>query len=302
MNDDLIREIATKAFCDALQARAQQLAEDVARRMNAALQPDAAPRERTKALHDGTVLIAGSRTQTETLEALLAASSAITPGCGLLILRGAVAGGWSCHGLTTLDNFKRATMDCSRGVAASVIRSSTGAEVQASELDPVFVARLGVDASAKVVLLPVLLKERVAALLLALAPEGDELSAIDVLVQVAQLALDVQAYRKASLKPAVEVPSAAVHQAPVAAPEPAHAVAVPVPKAEEVPAAVAQQSAASQSHEPQAAPEAARYSTASPGQNAHRAATAKLHSPPPPKGPAAPESAMAKTGIPAAMQ
>jgi len=256
MNDDLIREIATKAFCDALQARAQQLAEDVARRMNAALQPDAAPRERTKALHDGTVLIAGSRTQTETLEALLAASSAITPGCGLLILRGAVAGGWSCHGLTTLDNFKRATMDCSRGVAASVIRSSTGAEVQASELDPVFVARLGVDASAKVVLLPVLLKERVAALLLALAPEGDELSAIDVLVQVAQLALDVQAYRKASLKPAVEVPSAAVHQAPVAAPEPAHAVAVPVPKAEEVPAAVAQQSAASQSPEPQAAPEA----------------------------------------------
>ena len=256
MTDDLIREIATKAFCDALQARAQQLAEDVARRMKAALQPDAEPRERTKALHDGAVLIAGSRTQTETLEALLAASSAITPGCGLLILRGAVAGGWSCQGLTTLDNFKRATMDCSRGIAAAVIRSSNGAEAQASELDQVFVARLGLDASARIVLLPVLLKERVAALLLALAPEGDELTAIDVLVQVAQLALDLQAYRKTALKSAVESASAAVQKVPVAVAEPARGAVVPaMPKSEEEHAAVEQQKSAMESPEPQAAPE-----------------------------------------------
>lgn len=205
IDDELIREIATKAFSDALEARSQELAEDIARRMRAALQPPAAQRERTKTLRDGSLLIAGSRSQTETLETLLAASSAITDGCGLLILRGAQAGGWSCHGLSSLDNFKRAVLDCSHGVAAKAIASCSVAEVRASELDRVFAARIGLDGAAKVVLIPVLLKGRVSALLLALAPEGDEAAALEVLVQVAQLALDVQAYRKAPPpKPAQE--------------------------------------------------------------------------------------------------
>ena len=220
-NDELIREIATKAFCAALQAKSQELAEDVARRMKAALEPQSAPRERTKALRDGTVLIAGSRTQTETLETLLAASSAITPSCGLLILRGAQAGGWSCHGLATLDNFKRATMDCSRGVAATAISSIAPVETRVSELDPIFVSRLSLDNLARVILIPVLLKERVAALLLALAAEGDEMAGLEVLVQVAQLALDTQAYRKAAMKPAAEVPSHAAPQPSAAEPAPA---------------------------------------------------------------------------------
>lgn len=198
MNDDeLIREIASKAFADALEAKSQELAEDIARRMSAALQPPAAQRDRTTALRDGSLLIAGSRSQTETLETLLAASSAICDGCGLLILRGAQAGGWNCHGLTSLDHFKHAILDCSHGVAAKVIASCSAAEVRASELDRIFAARIGLDGTAKVALIPVLLKGHVSALLLALAPEGDEAAALEVLVQVAQLVLDVQAYRKA---------------------------------------------------------------------------------------------------------
>lgn len=144
-DEELIREIAAKAFTEALQARSQELAEDVARRMKAALQPESSPLERTKALRDGTLLIAGSRTQTETLEALLAASSALTDGCGLLILRGTQAGGWNCHGFTALENFKRAVLDCSHGVVATAIASCTALETRASELDPVFVARLRLD-------------------------------------------------------------------------------------------------------------------------------------------------------------
>lgn len=236
-NDELIQEIATKAFCEVLQAKSQELAEDVARRMKAALEPQSAPRERTKALRDGTVLIAGSRTQTETLETLLAASSALTPGCGLLILRGAQAGGWSCHGLTSLENFKRTTMDCSRGIAATVIKSCISAETRVSELDPIFGARLGLDNLAKVVLIPVLLKERVAALLLGLSVEGDELEGLEVLVQVAQLALDTQAYRKAATKPAGEVAAQSAPPQPAAEqPQPAVPVPVPVSAAADAPA------------------------------------------------------------------
>ena len=258
-DEELIREIAAKAFAEALQARSQELAEDVARRMKAALQPESAPLERTKALRDGTLLIAGSRTQTETLEALLAASSALTEGCGLVILRGTQAGGWSCHGLTALDNFKRAVLDCSHGSVATAIASCTALETRASELDPVFVARLRLDSLAKVVLIPVLLKGRIAALLLALAPHGDEATALEVLVQVAQLTLDVQAYRKSPPKPAVEAPApnaaapepSRVAEAPPPAPAPVHAAEAPQPAPEPPsvePAAVAQPS------EPEPAP------------------------------------------------
>jgi hypothetical protein len=176
-------------------------------------------RERTKELRDGAVLIAGSRTQTEALETLLAASSAITPACGLMILRGAQAIGWNCHGLTSLDNFKRTTMDCTAGVAATVIGSCTGMATQGSELDPALTTRLGLENSAQILLVPVLLKERVAALLIALSQQGDDLAGLELLVQVAQLALDLQAYRKASPRP-VQQPHPVEPHRPPASPEP----------------------------------------------------------------------------------
>jgi len=184
-------------------------------------------------LRDGAVLIAGSRSQTETLEALLGAASAITRDCGLLILRGNQASGWSCHGLTALDNFRRATMDCSRGVVATVVDSHNATVTRVSELDPVFVARLGLEGSAEVVLVPVLLKERVAALLLAVNNPGGGTTELELLVQVAQLTLDLHSYRKGV--PASEGDSN-VRRAPHTPAAPAHAriepAALPQPAAE----------------------------------------------------------------------
>ena len=97
-----------------------------------------------------------------------------------------------------VDNFKRAILDCSRGVAATVLNSCAGRAAKVSELDPAFGARLGLESSAEVLLLPVLLKERVAALLLAVSGSSDDMAGLEVLVQVAQLALDLQSYRKAA--------------------------------------------------------------------------------------------------------
>ena len=114
-NEDLIREIVAKACREALQQKSQELAEDVARRAGAALASQLPQPAHTKELRDGARLIASAKTQTETLETLLAAVSAITPACGLMILRGAQAIGWGCHGLATPESFKRATMDCTRG-------------------------------------------------------------------------------------------------------------------------------------------------------------------------------------------
>jgi hypothetical protein len=138
-----------------------------------------------------------------------------------MILRGEQANGWSCIGLTALDNFKRATMDCTRGVVAKVIRSSTADTAKVSELDPVFVARLGLASDAKVLLVPVLLKGRVAALLVALSQQADGLVGLELLTQVARLSLDLLAYRKVPQQRAVEAEqrhhASAPEPAPVAA-------------------------------------------------------------------------------------
>ena len=235
-NEDLIREIAIQACSQALQEKSRDLAEDVARRMGAALASQLAPGAQAKAmprsreLRDGTLLISGSKTQSDTLEALLTATSALTPACGLLILRGTQAAGWNCINLGPAENFKRLVLDCSRGVAAAVVKACAGRSARISELDAAFGTRLGLESSAQVLLLPVLLKERVAALLLAVSGSGEDMAGLEVLVQVAQLALDLQSYRRAAPQAASQVsrPVAASpsHAAPAAAPAAVPAAAV----------------------------------------------------------------------------
>jgi hypothetical protein len=224
-NEDLIRQIATQACSEALREKSRELAEAVARRVGAALAAQIAPGSlptqlpRSRELRDGTLLISGSKTQSETLDALLTATSALTPACGLLILRGTQAAGWNCMNLGPVENFKRAILDCSRGVAAAVLNSCAGRTARISELDPAFGARLGLESSAQVLLLPVLLKERVAALLLAVSGSSDDMAGLEVLVQVAQLALDLQSYRKAAPQVARPVAATPSPAAPAAAAE-----------------------------------------------------------------------------------
>ena len=235
-NEDVIREIATQACSQALQEKSRELAEEVARRVGAALAAQIAPGSlgrpmpRSRELRDGTLLIAGSKTQSDALDALLTATSALTPACGLLILRGTQAAGWNCMNLGPVDNFKRAVMDCSRGVAATVLKACAGRSAKISELDAAFCTRLGLESSAQVLLLPVLLKERVAALLLAVSGSSEDMAGLEVLVQVAQLALDLQSYRRAAPQAASQAPH------PVAA-SPSHAA--PAVAAAAMPAAAA---------------------------------------------------------------
>ena len=121
----------------------------------------------------------------------------------------------------SVQKLKRSTLDCSRGVAASGAQLLRRAQRQGFQtLMPAFGARLGLEGSAQVLLLPVLLKERVAALLLAVSGSGEDMAGLEVLVQVAQLALDLQSYRRGAppAAPPAPHPVAAVpsHAAPAA--------------------------------------------------------------------------------------
>ena len=242
-NEERYREIAAATIEELLHSRTQEVAAEIARRVAAEIpeppaivdDPLSASLEATAGnlmeVRDGALAIAATATQTETLNSLIAAAATITPGCGLLILRGTQAVGWSSRGLVEGDRFKRVVMDCSHGAAAQVVSTIKPTEVAASELDKTFTAALGLQPQARLAILPVLLKERVAALLVALAPLGNELPALEILLQMAQFVIDLQAYRKTSHKPEAT--------APTHAPAPAHAVEAPVPAYSPAPAAAA---------------------------------------------------------------
>jgi len=253
VNEGLIREIITRACCDALQLKSQEFAEEVALKVGEELAragaelplqpvPAAVPRERIKELLGGALLISGTRTQTETLETLLAAVSAITPGSGLMILRGAQASGWSCKGLATRESFRKTVMDCSHGVGAEVVRTGAAVVAQASELDPEFCAAIDLEGSAQLLLAPIMLKGRVAALLLSLLKQSDDLAGVKILAQITQLVLELQSFRKAAPHLSAEVPQQTPQQpTPTPAPEPgaeAERPEAPPPPAPEHPASL----------------------------------------------------------------
>jgi hypothetical protein len=97
-------------------------------------------------------------------------------------------------------------MDCSRGFALTVLTTGIAADAPVSELDAALVSRLGLYGKSRVGLVPLVMRERVAALLLALLPMGDELAPLQVLAQVAQLTLDLQLARKSATAPAAARP------------------------------------------------------------------------------------------------
>jgi hypothetical protein len=230
--EETVSRRVEEAVAERVEATVSQRVEEVvSQRIEEALASLPAPTpeaEPLKDLRDGAAAIAGARTQGDALDTLLAASAAIAPRCGLLIVRGTQATGWSCQpGLSPAENFKRATLDCSRGVGAAVINSGVSAVAGAAEIDPIFIGRLGVESGETVLLLPVVLKERVAAMLVALGREDKDLPGLELLVQVANLTLDLQAYRKA---PAAEVAR------PVARPAVTHPAPAPASPAALAPA------------------------------------------------------------------
>ncbi|MDR3764719.1 MAG: hypothetical protein P4M01_11540 [Acidobacteriota bacterium] len=218
-NDEHIDEL-THAFEEAVKAAALDLAGEYKKRLAVEFQPTQPGRDYAVALREGVGAISGASTQSDILEALLDAAAKVAPACGLLVLRGTIASGWNCRGLTSTAIFKRAILDCSRGIAAHVITTCSATEAPVSELDPALVTRLNLYGKSRVALVPVLLRDRPAAMLLALLPMGDELPALEVLAQTARLTLELQYYRATSGEAAEHETAAKEAQAPAAPVEP----------------------------------------------------------------------------------
>ena len=209
--------------------------------------------------------IQSGTTQREILRALLDNTVRYSGRGALFVVKAGAATGWQGRGFTKDgdDTIKDFALNVTVGVAEQALRSRMPFSGGTQDIDPEFVAKFGAPADDKLLVLPLLLKEKVAALVYADAGvEGAgklDAAAVELLVLTTSAWLEVASLRKQALKeesaeaggertesaPPPPVPAAPAHSDPFAAHAPKHVAPDPEPVAAppvevEQPVAVAQ--------------------------------------------------------------
>jgi hypothetical protein len=188
-------------------------------------------------IHSGT-------TQKEILRALLDNAVRYSGRGALFVVKAGAATGWQGRGFTKdgEDTIKDFALNVSSGAPEQALRSRMPFSGATSEIDPEFISRFGRPADDQVLVLPLLLKEKVAALVYSDAgtdPGGKmDTAALELLVRATSAWLEVASLRKQAQKEETAEAgektdgAPAAHAAPVpsdpfAAHAPKHVAAVP---------------------------------------------------------------------------
>lgn len=234
---DRIRQKIDVIVAEAAEQQASALRDTMRKRLVEELNgdlhhaPGAAP---TDLLNAAVASVQDASSQTDILKALLDGATRFSRRTVLLVVRGNNATGWQARGFTEDDSLRAFIADCTSGLSGRVVKSRTPAGAAADEFDPTFVQRFGAPSDGNVLLLPLVIKEKVAALIYAdggsEGASGLERSAMELLVRTTGLWLEVLSFRKTA--PA-DHSHAEAHSAVVAASAPPLAVA-PVAAAQAV--------------------------------------------------------------------
>ena len=231
--------------------------------------------------------IQSGTTQREILRAFLDNTVRYSGRGALFVVKAGAATGWQGRGFTKDgdDTIKDFALNVSIGVPEQALRSRMPFSGAARDVDPEFVAKFGAPADDQVLVLPLLLKEKVAALVYADSgvEEGGKLdaAAVELLVLATSAWLEVASLRKQALKeesaeaagekiesaPPPPVHAAPAHSDPFAAHAPKHIAPEPVaapPVEVEQPVAVAQSEALVSAAAAAPAPAADPYANLSP--------------------------------------
>jgi hypothetical protein len=161
---------------------------------------------------------AGS-TQKEILRALLEAGSAYGSRIALFVVKSGAASGWQSRGLGGDDAVKDFPLDMNTGPAAHAYQNRIVTPANIAEMDPRFVKQFGGPENEQVVVLPLVLKDKVAALLYADAGSDGVLDgpSLEVLVLTASAWLELASLRKQSQRDIGDA-GPSMDRSPVAAP------------------------------------------------------------------------------------
>jgi len=163
-------------------------------------------------IHAGT-------TQKEILRAVLDAAGSSAARVALFVVKGGAATGWQGRGFGEEDSVKDFALDMSAGPVSHAYQNRVAAPANIAEMDSRFVERFGGPENEQILILPLVLKDKVAALLY--ADGGSEAllesQSLELLVLAAGAWLEVASLRKQVQKEPAELPPA-IERAPAPAP------------------------------------------------------------------------------------
>lgn len=194
-------------------------------------------------------------TQKEILRALLDAGTSYAARVALFVVKAGTASGWQARGFSEDEAIKDFPLDMSSGPGAHAYQNRVAAPANIAEMDRRFVKQFGGPENEQILVLPLVLKDKVAALLYADGGAESRLdpASLEVLVMATSAWLEVVSLRKQAAQkemesaPAMErpappeTPTAPVHTVsafndPFASHTPKH-IAKPEPEPEPEPAA-----------------------------------------------------------------
>jgi len=172
-------------------------------------------------IHAGT-------TQKEILRALLETGTTYAARVALFVVKAGSASGWHARGFSEGEAIKDFPLDMSSGPAAHAYQNRTVAPANIAEMDRRFVKQFGGPENEQILILPLVLKDKVAALLYADGGAESRLDAasLEVLVMSTSAWLEVTSLRKQAAQK--EMDSAPAMERPVPPPSapaaPVHSV------------------------------------------------------------------------------
>ena len=170
--------------------------------------------------------IQSGTTQREILRALLDNTVRYSGRGALFVVKAGAATGWQGRGFSKDgdDTIKDFALNVTTGVPEQALRSRMPFSGATRDIDPEFVSQFGAPADDQVLVLPLLLKEKVAALVYADAGvEGGgklDAAAVELLVLATSAWLEVASLRKQALKEEKENPAEAAGEKAESAPPP----------------------------------------------------------------------------------
>jgi len=165
--------------------------------------------------------IQDASSQSEILRNLLDSAANFTGRVALFIVKGNSLSGWQGRGFKDNDKVKNFNLSAGEGLSSRAINDRTAVAASASEFDGGFISAVGAPAQGNANVLPLLVKDKVPALMYADSgadKQGkSDASALQLLVRTAGLWLEVLAMRKAGVVTTASSPEAAAQAAESAA-------------------------------------------------------------------------------------
>ena len=218
-----IQAILEEAVAEVFAAAVPNLRTEIVRRAAEQLKAlvPAPGSTRTDILDAAVTSLQEAGSQAEILRQLLEGGSRFAGRVALFVVKAGAVNGWQGVGFQDNDAIKNLNLNSANGLVAQAVERRLLAAGSASDFDGEFLALVTPPAEGNCLALPLVVKDKVAALIYAdagIVPGGMlDTSALSLLTRVAALWLELSALRRSGASPVEEVAAAAVAVAPAAA-------------------------------------------------------------------------------------